>query len=442
MLMKKGGWLKGFFMIWQNMKVYERVVLLRWVLPITIFVVVVGYQLFLFRWVHDEVGFVQHSALEIAVYGVIGPIVLFLALNWVAQGLKQKEEAERLFHEREHFLANITDNAAEAILSLDTNFVVRFWNQGARRIFGYESTQMLGQNIEKLFLPQQRSSEIEELKNTLNERGIVLDYETVFLQRTEEPVSVEMTITSVFDHQDQLEGYSMMVHDISLRKRREKMLSEERKRIAGEIHDSFSQDLYSANLKLEVCQKLINSNDLASANTEIELVRSVIKKGLRDVRRAIFALQPIDLEEMGFEAAIKHLLRQYQQLYQFELNIDLQPLDPLLTKRMKHLVFRTLQECLNNVAKHARAQQIWVSMHVKEPGKLLMSVRDDGQGFLPERVDTKAHLGLTHMKEQVERQGGETQVETELGVGTSVHLTLPLNTARGRQHGTYQSIGC
>ena len=160
------------------------------------------------------------------------------------------------------------------------------------------------------------------------------------------------------------------------------------------------------------------------------------------MRRAIFALQPIDLEEMGFESAIQHLLQQYQQLYQFVLNVNFKPIDHLMTKRMKHLVFRTLQECLNNVVKHAHAQQVWVSMYINDHDQLRMTVRDDGQGFLLDRVDTKAHLGLTHMKDQVERQGGQTQVETELGMGTSVHLILPLNILRGRQHGTDQGIDC
>ncbi len=428
-------------MPWRNMKVHERVVLLRWVLPITIFVVVLVYQLVLFRWIHDEVGFVQHTALEISVYGIVGPVIMFLALSWVAQGLRQKENAERLVHERERFLANITDNSAEAIISLDTNLLMRSWNQGARRIFGYTSEQMVGQHIEKLFSIHNRKSEIIDLQNTLKELGIVLDYETAFLQRTETPIPVEMTITSMFNDDSQLEGYSMIVHDVSLSKRREKMLDEERKRIAGEIHDSFAQDLYSVTLKLEVCQKLIEDKELEATKTEIDLVRSVIKKGLRDVRRAIFALQPIDLEEMGFDAAIQHLLQQYKQLYHFSLTTDLHSLGKQLPRRSQILLFRTLQECLNNVTKHSHAQQVWVTMIINNKNELVMIVKDNGQGFLPDKVDAKAHLGLTHMKEQVERQGGRTSVDTDLGIGTSVQVTLPLNSFKGTQNGNHQSVG-
>jgi len=428
-------------MFWRNMKVYERVVLLRWLLPTTIFVVVVGYQLFLFRWVHDEVGFVQHTILEISVYGIIGPIVMFLALSWVGHGLKEKDKAERLVYGHEHFLANITNNSAEAIISLDINFNVQFWNQGARRIFGYSSKQMLGQNIEKLFIVAQKNNEKEELKNSLNDRGIVLNYETKFQQHNGDPIPVEMTITPIYDSCENLEGYSMILHDISLRKRRERLLIEERKRIAGEIHDSFAQDLYSVNLKLELCLKLIKKGDIESTKTEIELVRSVIKKGLKDVRRAIFALQPIDLEEMGFGSAINHLLRQYEQLYHFAISSSLNSLDNLLTKRNQLLLFRTLQECLNNVVKHAHAQQVWVDFKTLDKQMLTMTIKDDGQGFLPETVNTKTHLGLTHMKEQVERHGGETTVETELGLGTKVQVTMPLNfLKKGRQNGNHQSV--
>lgn len=409
-------------MIWKDWKFQQRLAFLRWFLPSAVLLSVVAYQTLLFPWIHHEVGIFYHSVLEIFFYGVLGATFLYWALNWVSKGFAKMEQAEQLVRKKDHLLASITENSAEAIIGLDCQWRIQSWNRGATTMFGHAESSTLGNPWLNLLAPGHAAQQFEEIRSTLSEQGYLLDHEVTLVQRGGHPFPAEMTVTPLAEEN---EGYSVVIRDVSLRKQRERMLSQERKRIAGEIHDSFAQDLFSMTLKLDLCQKLIQQNKHEQLEQELELIRAVMKQGLRDVRRAIYALQPVELEELSFGSAVRQLTERFEQIYTLSAKLDLQNESQQLPQRLETILFRTLQECLNNVAKHAQARHVWVELDLQAGDDVLLAVRDDGQGFLPESVNPHIHLGLAHLKDQAHRLGGQFRLDSKMGQGTTVELRIP-----------------
>jgi len=409
-------------MFWKDWKFHQRLTFLRWFLPSTVLLTVVAYQTLLFPWIHHEVGIFYHSILEIVFYGVLGAVFLYWALDWASKGFAKMEQTERLVRKKDHLLASITESSAEAIIGLNREWRIQSWNRGAATMFGHTEGDVVGSSCLKLLGPGNATQQFDEIRSTLQEQGYLLDHEITLVQRGDHPFPAEMTITALGEEN---EGYSVVIRDVSLRKQRERVLSQERKRIAGEIHDSFAQDLFSMTLKLDLCQKLIRQNKLDVLEQELELIRAVMKQGLKDVRRAIYALQPVELEELSFGSAVRQLTERFEQIYSLPVKLTVQNEHRPLPQRLETVLFRTLQECLNNVAKHSQARHVWVEVDLCADDGIVLAVKDDGQGFLPQSVNPHTHLGLVHLKDQAQRLGGQFSLDSRMGQGTTIEVRVP-----------------
>ncbi|WP_342667492.1 sensor histidine kinase [Deinococcus pimensis] len=197
-------------------------------------------------------------------------------------------------------------------------------------------------------------------------------------------------------------------------------IGEERNRIAREIHDGVAQSLAFCALKLDVAERQI-TRDPGKAAAEVATARTILREQIREVRRSIFALRPIDLERFGLLETVRRYVLDFgeQNGLRTTLNVDG---EVTLSPGDEATVFRILQESLNNVAKHARAHEVHVCLHGAE--RVTLEVRDDGQGFDPDlvsgRVSSAGGLGLAQMRERVESLGGRYEVLSRPGEGTVV----------------------
>ncbi len=202
-------------------------------------------------------------------------------------------------------------------------------------------------------------------------------------------------------------------------------IGEERNRIAREIHDGVAQSLAFCALKLDLAERQI-AREPGRAVQEVATARTILREQIREVRRSIFALRPIDLERYGLLETMRRYVQDFGEqngvrtALTVEGEVNLPPSD-------EAVVFRLLQESLNNVAKHAHAREVQVSLTGGE--RATLEVRDDGAGFDPAeasgRVSSAGGLGLTQMRERVESRGGRYQVESKPGAGTRVLAELP-----------------
>ena len=202
---------------------------------------------------------------------------------------------------------------------------------------------------------------------------------------------------------------------------------EERARIAREIHDSVAQSLAFSALKLDLVARLLE-RDPTKALVELDSTKVAIRELIREVRRSIFALRPVDLERHGFVETLRSYCSDYSQQNDIGVELDIEPL-PNLTMTSEAVLFRIFQEAMNNVAKHAEASRVAVRAGRTDDRHAFVEVEDDGRGFDQDEVDGRVTsaggLGLKQMRERVEGRGGTLRIRTAPGQGTRLRASLP-----------------
>jgi len=200
-------------------------------------------------------------------------------------------------------------------------------------------------------------------------------------------------------------------------------IHEERTRIAREIHDGIAQALAFMALKLDLAARLLRK-DPDRAEEELARVRKVLRAQIREVRRSIFALRPIDLERYGFVESVRRYAQAFAEQAGFRVAVAVEG-EPALTQASELALFRVLQEALNNVAKHARARRVEVRLVAENPRGARLEVADDGVGFDPRAAPREGHFGLAQMRERVQARGGRLAIESAPGRGTRIVAEVP-----------------
>jgi signal transduction histidine kinase len=199
-------------------------------------------------------------------------------------------------------------------------------------------------------------------------------------------------------------------------------IGQERNRLARELHDTLAHSLSATAVQLQAVQTLLKVEPEAAA-TELGLAQQQVKDGLQESRRAINALRASPLEELGLAGALRqraeHLGERAGLAVHCQVDEPLPPL-PVLTEQT---IYRTADEALLNVEKHAQASQVNLSLQ-QQDGCLILVIRDDGLGFTQEWVRRNGRFGLVGMKERAELIGGELTIESDLGQGTAVRLKV------------------
>lgn len=202
---------------------------------------------------------------------------------------------------------------------------------------------------------------------------------------------------------------------------------EERARIAREIHDGVAQSLAFIALKLDLITRLLETNQ-DKARAELSQAKVTIRETIKEVRRSIFALRPIDLERYGFVETIRRYCSDYGQQNDIRVHVDVKAA-PQLSPKSEAVLFRIFQEAMNNVAKHAQARQVWVTVGRSESGQSFVCVEDNGRGFDPavvgDRVTTAGGLGLRQMSERLQGRGGRFELRSARGEGTRIYASVP-----------------
>ena len=201
---------------------------------------------------------------------------------------------------------------------------------------------------------------------------------------------------------------------------------EERARIAREIHDGVAQSLAVSALNLDLVSRLYAS-DPDKAAQQLDETKANLRELIKEVRRSIFALRPVDLETYGLVETVQRYLEDYGQQNEIRVDLELGPL-PQLSTKSEAVLFRIFQEAMHNVAKHAYADTVKVTLGTAR-AQGFVSVKDNGVGFnlraVTGRVTSAGGLGLKQMRERVEGRGGTFRVKTHLDEGTSVYASLP-----------------
>lgn len=210
-----------------------------------------------------------------------------------------------------------------------------------------------------------------------------------------------------------------------------KAQEEERKRVAREIHDGPAQAMANVVLRVEICEKLLEINT-ETLKEELVGLKELVKDSLREVRKIIFDLRPMVLDDLGLIPALKRYIAEFQEMT--ELTIDFRALgsnQKRLGSALEIAIFRIIQEALTNVDKHAQADRVTVYVEQTKE-QLNLRIRDDGRGFDSERViagNSGDSYGLIGIQERVELLDGSFKLSSAARRGTDITVQIPLKRA-------------
>ena len=199
------------------------------------------------------------------------------------------------------------------------------------------------------------------------------------------------------------------------------VLAEDRARIARDLHDSAAQTLYFVALKTDALRQQLTDNE--TAVTELRDMGQKIRQVIREVRRTIFALRPLDWTPGSFIPALRQFIDGFTEQTGWQTAVTLDESAPL-PPRLEPVIFRLVQESLNNIAKHAEASRVWVTL-ARENGRIQLTIRDDGKGFAPPEVNGSG-LGLRQMADRVTAVGGQFYVGSQPDQGAIITAEIPV----------------
>ncbi len=211
-------------------------------------------------------------------------------------------------------------------------------------------------------------------------------------------------------------------------------VTEERTRIACEIHDGLVQNLAGLNFKLDLCEELV-LKDPSAAQTTLRETRAQLKMAIQEARQVIFNLRPVRYDQLELIPALTNYLKSYETQYHIRTEFSVSGDETTMPPKTKIFLFRIVQEALSNVEKHAKATQIAVEVSIGKDA-LAATITDNGVGFDVEAISRNPekwdHFGLRGIVERASLVRGQAKIESKKGHGTRIVIQVPLKKEAAR----------
>ncbi len=198
----------------------------------------------------------------------------------------------------------------------------------------------------------------------------------------------------------------------------------ERKRIAAELHDGLGQSLLVIKNRTIIGKRMANDEEKVTA--QLEEISNATGQALEEVRSIAYNLRPYHLERLGLREAIEAMLEKIRAATDLEINARVALFDEVFSKDDEVLFYRVIQECLNNIIKHAKATAVEINI-VQTETEVTAKIQDDGRGFAVVTEKQAGGFGLIGLAERVRMLGGTHSIASEAGNGTIVMLQVPLH---------------
>jgi signal transduction histidine kinase len=226
------------------------------------------------------------------------------------------------------------------------------------------------------------------------------------------------------------QGFNAMAEQLQAAVRAERERAEstarrdERTRIARELHDSISQDLFSVSLLAGGLRRALPSE--SGLRRQAESMEHTLERTMREMRAMMLELRPVALEDLGLAAALDGLCEAYEVRLGLRITTDIGV--PRLKPQVELAVLRVVQEALGNAVRHGRPEAIELRV-AEHDGQVSVLISDDGQGFDEQRVGERHGMGLELMRERVNELGGTFELASTPEQGTTVRVLIPEGAA-------------
>lgn len=205
---------------------------------------------------------------------------------------------------------------------------------------------------------------------------------------------------------------------------RQLAVSEERRRLARDLHDAVTQSVYSLTLFAEAGQRAMTVSDYADATSYLEEIGATAQSALREMRVLLHELRPFDLETESLVDAIQSRLDSVERRVGITAHLT-SNLASSLPPALGQELYRIVQEALNNTLRHASAEKVTVTLN-QQDNQLHVAIHDDGIGYNLATHEPQGGMGLESMRERCEKLGGDFAITTAKGEGFTVAVTITL----------------
>ncbi len=346
--------------------------------------------------------------------------------------LKQSEERYR----------GLIENSSEIIYQTDQKRFFAGMNKTMLDKLGYLSEELMGMKIENIVPVNEREKVIDHIRKVIEKGSDSI--ETMFLSKQGKIIYVEINANAMYDAKNCCIETRAFVRDITEKKKaaaaekHEKELQllashiisiqeKERRRISRELHDEAGQALTAMKINIEIME-----NDISGSSTSIRKrlaeTKQLVTHTLHEIRSLAFELRPSLLDDFGALAAISEYSKNYSERTNINVQVQGENIVERFSPEIDILLYRCVQEALNNVTKHSEATNVTIEIVQEEQG-IHMSINDNGKGFdIKEPFEENMNgsgIGLFGMKERVTLLNGSLKIHSKRNKGFGLEILVP-----------------
>jgi len=368
-----------------------------------------------------------------------GPKGKVYALCGIATDITARKQAEEeLRQSEERFRLLISSVKDYAIYMLAPNGRVTSWNAGAERIKGWRENEVVGKHYAQFFtvVDARKGQPRREIETALREGRY--EGEGWRVRKDNSRFWANVILTPVRGHAGKLLGFAKVTRDMTQQRLAEeawRQLSnrilhaqeDERKRISRELHDETGQALTAISVMLAALKHDEAASKSPTFASKMAETQRLLEKTMESIHHFARELRPTMLDELGLIPALRSHVKSFSEHTGLRVKLSANPAAEQLNNEQKTVLFRIAQESLTNVAKHARATRVHLTLR-KAGEHLLMEIADNGQSFEVSPTGAakrKQRLGLLGMQERVRLVNGRFLIKPQPGKGTTVSVAIP-----------------
>lgn len=351
-------------------------------------------------------------------------------IDMIISGINMLGEELLSTNVSKEYFSSIFNSVTDLVVIADEKGNLIDVNQSMISNSGFSREELMKENLQ-LVLSDKNKGFFKIIKNELD--GDNNDYvvESEIITKDGEVIFGLFTCSKIFDRFGKFNGYLISVKDITEQKEHEKLIlktilttqSAEQSRVADDLHDSLGQELSMAQLMISNFKRFQVDDD--EFFNLIELCNDIMGNAIKRLREICFDLMPNVLVKGGLELAVETLVGKLQNSDNIKVDFVSTENFPRLFSELEIVVYRIIQEFINNMIKHSTATKLNIHL-IEEDEKIEVRLKENGQGFdMSKLKNVGENRGISNIGTKVKAFNGRHELKSEIGKGTSLLVTFP-----------------
>tara|TARA_B100000035_G_scaffold315331_1_gene335302 strand:- start:22341 stop:23540 length:1200 start_codon:yes stop_codon:yes gene_type:complete len=351
---------------------------------------------------------------------------------------KMGQSLEKFLNENK-ILALISQQTADAIMILDADQKINFWNHSAEIMFGFKKKEVLGKSV-KLIVPKNKLGELKSNLSYTHKNKKIQNLDTRRITKSKKIIDVSISISPLYDpDKKEVIGDIVSMRDISEKLKAERSkkaldqnrkltgiiqekIEDERRSLARELHDELGQYVSAIKIFTQNIKNQAKENELIA--TSAESVTSAANQIYDGMHNIIRKLRPGSLDNLGLVETINDLVGVWQKQYPAMKIIFKHNKVENLSEKISINIYRIIQEGMNNCLKHADASEVNINL-MADKKILKISFSDNGKGFDTKMLKSSKQFGIVGMRERIQGLNGKFELQSDEN-GTIISGLIPI----------------